>query len=77
MKFGHPDPTTKDQVEPKSNVVVGTTASDLEGCLKVPSGLSSSGGFDNNLVIEFTPPIMYSLEVQSLYFIDQSKTPQS
>ena len=62
-KSGHPNPIAKDQVEPKSKAVVGTTASDLEGCLEVPSGLASSGGFDDNLIIEFASPILHSPEV--------------
>ena len=62
-KSGHPDPTVKDQVKSKSKVVAGTTTSDLKGCLEIPSSLPSSGGFDENMVIEFTPPILFSPDV--------------
>ena len=56
---------------------MGATASDREGCLEVPSGLALFSGFDDNLIIEFTLLILYSPKVQSLDFLDQSKTPQS
>ena len=43
----------------------------------VPSGLASSSGFDDNLLIEFTPLILPSPVVQTLDFLDKNKTPQS
>ena len=76
-KSGHLDPIVKDHVESKSKTIAGTTASNLEGYLEVPSGLALSSGFDDNLVIEFTPPILHSPEVQNLDLLGQSNTPQS
>ena len=54
----HLNQIAKDQVEPKSKAISSSGASDLEGCLKVPSGPSTFSGFDNTLTIHFNPPIL-------------------
>ena len=64
-------------MESKSKAISSGGASDLEGCLKVPIGLSSSSGFDDNLVIHFNPPILQYSEVQTLDFLDTNEMPQS
>ena len=76
-KSDHLNPTVKDQVESKTKAISSSGASDLEGCLEVPTGLSTSSGFDDNLIIHFTSLILQSLEVQNLDFLDKNKTPQS
>ena len=76
-KSDHPSLLTKGQVESKANAISGSSASDLECCLEFPSGHASSGGFDDNLTIEFTPSILHSLNVQTLVFLDKNKMPQS
>ena len=64
-------------MESKSKAISSGGASDLEGCLEIPSGLSTSSGFDDNLTIHFTPPILQSAEVQTLDFLNKAETPQS
>lgn len=76
-KFDHPDPLTKDQVESKGKAVEGASASDLEGCIQISSDLVSSGDFDNNITIKFTPLLLNSPKVLNPKFLDQSKNPQS
>ena len=76
-KSNHSDLMTKDQAESKSKAITSGGASDLEGCLEIPTGLSTSSVFDDNLVISFTPLILQSPEFQILDFLDKNKTPQS
>ena len=75
MISDHPNQATKDQVEPKSKAISSSGASDLEGCLEVPTGPSTSSGFDDTLIINFTPLILQSLEVQTLDFLDKMRLP--
>ena len=55
LKSDHPDPSTKDQTKSKLKAVVSGGASRLEGCLEIPT---TSGGFDDNLIINFSLPIL-------------------
>ena len=45
----------KDQADSKLNAVASSRTSGLEGCLEIPS---SSGGFDDNLMITFNASIL-------------------
>ena len=76
-KSDHLDSMTKDQVEPKSEAISSSGALDLEGCLEIIAFLSTSNGFDNNLIIHFSRRILQSPEVQTLDSIDKNETPQS
>ena len=62
-KSDHPCLLTKGQVESKAKAIPCSGASDLEGCLEVSSGHALSGGFHDNLTIEFTSSLMHSLDV--------------
>ena len=62
-KSDHLDLVAKGQVEYKSKAISCSGTSNLEGCLEIPPGLSSSGGFDDTLPITFTHPIFHSPEV--------------
>ena len=64
-------------MESKSKDISSSVALDLEGCLEVPTCLSTSNGFVDNLIIHFNPLILQSPEVQTLDFLDKSVTPQS
>ncbi len=64
----------KDQADSKLKDVTSVGASGLEGCLEIST---TSGGFDENLVISFGAPILKFLETQTLNFLDKDKTPQS
>ena len=65
------------QVQSKSKAISSSGASDLEGCLEIPAGSSTSSGFYDNLIIHFTPLILQSPEVQTLDFLKKNETPQS
>ena len=67
----------KDQVESKSKAISSSSVLDLEGFLEIPSSPSTSSGFDDNLIIYFTPLTLQSLEAQTLDFLDKNETPQS
>ena len=64
----------KDQADSKLKAVASSGTSGLEGCLEIPT---SSGGFDDNLMITFGAPILQSPEAQTLDFLEKDKTPQS
>ena len=76
-KSDHQESSAKDQIESKSKAISSGSASNLEGCLEFPAGLSTSSGFDDNLIIYFNPPMLQSLKAQTLEFLDKRKTPQS
>ena len=73
-KFEHPDSSAKDQADSKLKTIASSGTSGLEGCLEIPT---SSGGFDDNLVITFSAPILHSPEARTLDFMEKDKTPQS
>ena len=54
-KSERPETLAKDQEDSKLNVVASSRTSGLEGCLEIPS---SSGGFDDNLMITFNASIL-------------------
>ena len=74
-KSGHLDPSATNQAESKSPAVLSTNSSKLEGCLNVPSGAISTGSFDDNVVIDFATPLLESLVIPILEFMDQARTP--
>ena len=77
LGFELPDHGVKDQLEVKSKTISSSSASELDGCLKVHLVPGTLGGFDDTITIYFNPSIFQSPEVQSLSFLDKSKTPQS
>ena len=70
-----PDHGVKEQLEVKSKTILSSSASELDGCLKVHSVPGTLGGFDDTITIYFNPSIFQSPEVQSLSFLDKSKIP--
>ena len=69
-----PETLAKDQADSKLKAVASSGTSGLEGCLEIQS---PSGGFDDNLMITFSAPILQSPEAQTLDFLEKDKTPQS
>ena len=70
-------PSVKNQAESKPHVIPIFDSSKHEGCLNVPSGITSGGGFDDNLTIHFNAPFLSSPTAPNLEFMDQTSTPQS
>ena len=77
IKFYHLDPSAKNQAKSKPPVTLIIDPSELKGCLNVPSDVISSGGFDENIVITFSVPLLGSPVTPNLNFMDQAVTPQS
>lgn len=73
-KSERPEVVAKDQTDAKLKGVTSSGASGLEGCLEIPT---SSGGFDDTLTITFGTPMLRSLEVRTLDFLEKDRTPQS